>query len=71
MAGPPCTPFTRLSTKRKSSTYHPFENDPNSEPFKDVAEYIRLLTFCAQSLSACVSIYGKVVEKSFSFLNAH
>ena len=41
--GPPCQPFTRLSSKRKREDYHPFASDERTKPFLDGARLIRLL----------------------------
>ena len=41
MAGPPCQPFSRLSGERKQPEYHPFVNDVNAQPVREVAIHIR------------------------------
>ena len=39
--GPPCQPFSRLSTKRKLRNFNPFL-EPNAAPFLEGSRYIRL-----------------------------
>lgn len=39
--GPPCQPYTRLSTKRMREDYHPFANDERTKPFLDGSRLIR------------------------------
>ena len=40
--GPPCTPFSRLSTKRKERDYNPFQTPP-ALGWMDGSRYIRLM----------------------------
>ena len=39
--GPPCTPYSRLSTKRKQRNYNPFLEE-DAQPFMDGSKYIRV-----------------------------
>ena len=32
VAGPPCQPFSKLSSARRGLDYDPFKNDPNARP---------------------------------------
>lgn len=40
-AGCPCTPFSRLSSKRKREDYDPFANDERTRPLIEAARHIR------------------------------
>lgn len=41
VGGPPCQPFSRLSTSRKKNGYHPFANNDDTRPVKEFCRHVR------------------------------
>ena len=62
MFGPPCGPFTRLSSKRKREDYHPFKSDSRTGAFIDGARCVRSLTqqICLELQSRLNAVCVKV-----------